>query len=97
MTEEATFRAFWDTSTTHCRVGLSIVDHALFDEQLCQRICLGEAGDEKLFKCNRYPLSAVDDPLNVFKLARRYAGIWWIEECRDYRNENKDRGATISS
>jgi len=58
---------------------------------------LGEAGHEKLFKCNRYPLSAVDDPLNVFKLARRYAGIWWIEECRDYRNENKDRGATISS
>src|SRR6266705_1538887 len=34
---------------------------------------------------------SVNDSLNVFKLARRYAWVWWIEKSGKQRNENEAR------
>jgi hypothetical protein len=32
---------------------------------------------------------AIYDSLNIFKLARRYARVWWIEESGEQRHEDK--------
>jgi hypothetical protein len=34
---------------------------------------------------------SVDDSLNVFKLARCYAWVWWIEESGEKRNKDESR------